>query len=407
MQGGVNNNKQRTKANEFQTTAEGDNNINNTEFKEKRIFSVGKYKNSFNIHNNKLLVANQNPNNREIFNSHKNKLINTENSKTKDIYMYRKIAYTEPNNLNKKSKSVTMFKIKTNENLSSYSTIAANNDTNNIEIKKNGYNNNNNIIEGGGVNANSTKYKNLDLDYSQNNNNINSKGSADNKFSSSNANANHDIIENLNRRVELHRYESSSYKPLVAETVDVVNHENQPIDRKERQERKEIRLSKEDENFVITKKEEFSNAGNNMNNNQNNISNSILQNGRNLRSKNGISNHVSSKVVTTRNSELILCHSNAKKLFMTKNNELLNNKNRNNYPALGSANTENNNLNTNRPMSNNNINANPAAAKENNFDDVNSLSLSTKKCFILIGGYPAIREALLKRNWTELADNEK
>lgn len=358
------NNKKRYQTSEFQLTA-GNYNVG---LKERRIFSVGKYKNiKGKNRNNNLETTYLNTINFENFNkiNHNNQFIR-ENSKNR--ILDKKITNKELKNIGQKSKSVSMFKIKGNK-------LNEKDSATNINIKTL-KNEKDEFVKNNLNEENSTKYKNLDLDdlIIQN----------QNYLIVPKLNANEDIIDNLNEKF---KRLNDSTKQFECENFDIVDHVDLRI------EKKEIELSNNEyENFIISKR---NNSYKNYETNDNNNSNSeksngnfLLQNGRNSKSKNFISNN------RPRNSEVVINYPTTNRK-LTQNE--LNIKTKNNATATDLKDINENQ--TNKPFAK----INQTIKKENTVE-INSSSL---KRFIVIGGYPAIREALVKRNWVELNDNER
>ena len=264
-------------------------------------------------------------------------------------------------NSKNKSKSVGTFKLKNTRNHNDSA-------TNILKIIKTSNNKNKNFTNNN-INYNySTKLKDLDLDDLVIQTKDNFKG-LENK-----SDAHEDIIENINQKlIGL----ESKCKPFKEENFDLVENENFKLKRKLRKVSRENEIH---ENFVIINKREEPNYELNKNSPY-----GLLQNTKNLKNKNLIFNG------KTPNSELVMIYPTARRL---KTRDEVNNKNRNYASAV---NCKSDSL-PHKNFSNNLTN------QKDNIVNINSLSL---KRFIVIGGYPAIREALIQRNWIELTDNER
>lgn len=214
--------------------------------------------------------------------------------------------------------------------------------------------------------ANSTKYKNLDLDdlLIQTPKILNTYG-------------NEDILDNINQKL----IGLDDHKNYEGNLVGIIDHENLKIIRKDSKKNKENNLS-ENENFV--KKELNFEQANNINNA---LTKGFLEKGKGFKNK-----------FINQNFKANITDYNTYNQTTNKNQTPNDLSNQNQTKALSAASDSNIHSYTQKDSFNN---------LTNHKDNINNFNSSALNKFIVIGGYPAIKEALLKRNLTELTDIER
>ncbi len=187
-------------------------------------------------------------------------------------------------------------------------------------------------------------------------------------------NENKYIINDINEKIQINDYGNRKFSEdkNVFNCIDIVDHENLKIEKNDNMNKKELFLNDNTEdNFVVMKKDNHPKSVKNIFETNNNYNNNL-----------NVGIFIKEKIFNnkTKKSELINNNPSANRL-LTRNE--LNNK----LKIQNTKGSEGNQL---------------TIVKEK-LIDINSIN---PKRFIVIGGYPAIKEALLKRNFIESNDYE-
>jgi len=324
--------------------------------KERKIMSTGKIKK--NNYNNRI---NNNQNNFNL------EGIKRENSRN-NIYKNSNLE----SSTNKKSKSLSIFR-PINNKLQAKQTYQ-----NNINIIKD-LNHNENYLK---KNLNSSKYKNKNLDK------IDLKDTSDkheeNKIQKGKFDkiVNDAIIENLNEKFNIKLNKDKNHNHING-NIEIIEHQDLKIARR-------YINNIDNGNYSKVAKNEDIELKINCKNDELYIANLFTTNPIKSIQENGNSSKAKNSIQRSRNSELI---SNNSSSNIPVNRIEINNKYKKNTFSGGEGKKAY-------------INKNNSAigGKENSNIDIASI---LNKKFIVIGGYPAVKEALIKRNCVELNDSER